>query len=70
MEVLLGGGFLLPGSEVVGAAAAGTSWLDRFELDVLGSVGEIASDGYGEEVEHEAASCWSSFFSRSWNGKF
>lgn len=64
MEVLFGGGFLLAGSEVVGVDA-GTSWLDRFEFDVLGSVGEIARDGYGEEVEHDAASWLSSFFSRS-----
>jgi hypothetical protein len=59
VEVLFGGGFLFPGSEVVGAEAADTSWLDRFEFDVLGSVGEIgviAKDVYGDEVEHDAAS--------------
>lgn len=70
MEVRFGAGFLLATSEVVVVVVAGTtaSWLDRFEFDVLGSA-EIAREGYGEEVEHDAAS-WSSFFSSSWNGKF
>jgi hypothetical protein len=66
VEVLFGGGFLLPGSEVVGAAGdTDTSWLERFEFELLGSVGEIAKDGCGEEVEHDAVSWLSSNFSRS-----
>ena len=63
VEVRLGGSFLSEGG--------GRSWLllERLELEVLGSAEEMARDGYGDEVEHAAAS-WSSFFSRSWNGKF
>ena len=41
VEVRFGGGFLLLGAS---AAAATASWLDRVELDVLGSA-EIAREG-------------------------
>jgi len=66
VEVLLGGGFLGEASEGVGRRVV--LLLDRVELEVEGSA-EMAREGYGEEVEQEEGS-WSSFFSRSWNGKF
>lgn len=61
VEVLFGGGFLGDGSEGVGRSW----WL----LLLLEGSAEMAREGYGEEVEQEEGS-WSSFFSRSWNGKF
>lgn len=57
VEVRFGGAFLAEASVlvVVVGCAATTSWLDRFELDVVGSA-EMARVGYGEEVEQDAAS--------------